>query len=72
MADQKKPAQVIDKIVEGKLEKFFSEQLPARAGLRQGRAPARQVKDLVDQVNATTKEKILVRRFARFQIGESG
>ena len=26
MADQKKPAQVIDKIVEGKLEKFFSEQ----------------------------------------------
>ena len=31
-----------------------------------------KVKDLVDQVNAATKEKIVVRRFARFQIGGSG
>ena len=31
-----------------------------------------KVKDLVDQVNASTKEKIQVRRFARFQIGGSG
>ena len=30
------------------------------------------MKDLVDQVNAATKEKIVVRRFARFQMGGSG
>jgi hypothetical protein len=28
--------------------------------------------DLVDQVNATTKEKVLVKRFARFQVGGGG
>jgi elongation factor Ts len=72
MADQKKPAQVIDKIVEGKLEKFFSENcLLEQAFVKDGSGKTK-VKDLVDQVNASTKEKILVRRFARFQIGGSG
>ena len=72
MADQKKPAQVIDKIVEGKLEKYFSEQcLLEQAFVKDGTGKTK-VKDLVDQVNAATKEKILVRRFARFQIGGSG
>ena len=72
MADQKKPAQVIDKIVEGKLEKFFSENcLLEQAFVKDGTGKTK-VKDLVDQVNASTKEKIVVRRFARFQIGGSG
>ena len=31
-----------------------------------------RVKDLVDQVNAVTKEKIVVKRFARFQVGGGG
>ncbi len=31
-----------------------------------------KVKDLVDQVNASTKEKIVVKRFARFQVGGGG
>jgi elongation factor Ts len=72
MADQKKPPQVIDKIVEGKLEKYFSEQcLLEQAFVKDGTGKTK-VKDLVDQVNASTKEKIVVRRFARFQIGGSG
>ena len=72
MADQKKPAQVIDKIVEGKLEKYFGEQcLLEQAFVKDGTGKTK-VKDLVDQVNASTKEKIVVRRFARFQIGGSG
>ena len=72
MAAEKKPPQVIDKIVEGKLEKFFSEQcLLEQAFVKDGTGKTK-VKDLVDQVNASTKEKILVRRFARFQIGGSG
>ena len=72
MADQKKPAQVIDKIVEGKLEKFFSEQCLLEQPFVKDGTGKTKVKDLVDQVNAATKEKILVRRFARFQIGGSG
>jgi elongation factor Ts len=72
MADQKKPAQVIDKIVEGKLEKFFSEQcLLEQPFIKDGTGKTR-IKDLVDQVNAATKEKVLVKRFARFQVGGGG
>ena len=50
MADQKKPPQVIDKIVEGKLEKFFSEQclleqpfIKDATGKTQGEGPGGQV-----------------------------
>ena len=72
MADQKKPPQVIDKIVEGKLEKYFSEQCLLEQPFVKDASGKTRVKDLVDKVNAATKEKILVRRFARFQIGGSG
>jgi elongation factor Ts len=72
IADQKKPAQVVDKIVEGKLEKFFGEQcLLEQSFVKDGTGKTR-VKDLVDQVNAATKEKVLVKRFARFQVGGGG
>lgn len=72
MADQKKPAQVLDKIVEGKLEKFFSEQCLLEQAFIKDPSGKTRVKDLVDQVNAATKEKVLVRRFARFQVGGGG
>jgi len=72
MADQKKPAQVIDKIVEGKLEKFFSEQCLLEQPFIKDATGKSRVKDLVDQVNAATKEKVVVRRFARFQVGGGG
>jgi elongation factor Ts len=72
MADQKKPAQVIDKIVEGKLEKFFSEQCLLEQPFIKDATGKTRIKDLVDQVNAATKEKVLVKRFARFQVGGGG
>jgi len=72
MADQKKPPQVIDKIVEGKLEKFFSEQCLLEQPFIKDASGKTKIKDLVDKVNAATKEKIGIRRFARFQVGGSG
>jgi elongation factor Ts len=72
MADQKKPAQVLDKIVEGKLEKFFSEQCLLEQPFVKDATGKTRVMDLVDQVNAATKEKVLVKRFARFQVGGGG
>ncbi len=72
MADQKKPPQVIDKIVEGKLEKFFSEQCLLEQPFIKDASGKTKVKDLVDRVNAATKEKVGVRRFARFQVGGGG
>jgi len=72
MADQKKPAQVIDKIVEGKLEKFYTEQCLLEQPFIKDATGKTKVKDLVDKVNAATKEKIGIRRFARFQVGGGG
>ena len=70
MADQKKPPQVLDKITEGKLSKFYEDQcLVDQAYIRDSSGKLR-VGDLVAQVSAQTGEKIAIRRFVRFQVGE--
>jgi elongation factor Ts len=70
MADQKKPPQILDKIVEGKLAKFYEEScLVDQAFIRDASGKMR-VGDLVAQASAQTGEKIAVRRFVRFQVGE--
>jgi elongation factor Ts len=72
MVDQRKPPAVLDKIIEGKLEKFYAEQcLLEQAFVKDPTGKAR-VKDRVAEVNASTREHIVVKRFARFQIGEGG
>ena len=72
MADQKKPPQVVDKIIEGKLEKFYTEQCLLEQPFIKDATGKTQVRDLVDGVNAKTGERIVVKRFARFQVGEAG
>jgi elongation factor Ts len=72
MADQKKPPAVLDKIVEGKLEKFFAEQCLLEQAFVRDASGKTRIKDLVDGVNAQTQERIVVKRFARFQVGEAG
>ncbi len=70
MADQKKPPQVLDKIVEGKLEKFFAEQCLLEQPFIRDATGKTKVKDLVGQVSARVGEHVVVRRFSRFQVGE--
>ena len=72
MADQKKPAQVIDKIIEGKLEKFYTEQCLLDQPFVKDSTGKTKVKDIVDAVNSKTQERVVVKRFARFQVGEAG
>ena len=71
MADQKKPQQVLDKIVEGKLEKFFAEACLLEQPFIKDASGKTRIKDLVDGVNAKTQERVVVKRFARFKIGGS-
>jgi elongation factor Ts len=71
MADQKKPPQVLDKIVEGKLEKFYGEQCLLEQPFIKDPSGKTAVKDLVAQATAQTGERIIVKRFARFRVGES-
>jgi elongation factor Ts len=68
-AETGKPEQVINKIVEGRVEKFFTEVcLYDQAWVRD---PNRTIKDLVGEYVGKLGEKIEVRRFMRFQLGES-
>ena len=71
MADQKKPAQVIDKIVEGKLEKFYAESCLMEQPFILDASGKTRLRDMVDQATAKMGERIVVKRFARFQVGES-
>ena len=72
LADQKKPPQIIDKIVEGKLEKFFGERCLLEQPFVKDASGKTRVRDLVDGVNAKTGERVVVKRFARFLVGEAG
>jgi elongation factor Ts len=63
-----KPEPVINKIVEGKLEKFYRDVCLIEQGYV--RDPARTVGDLIGEYVAKLGEKIELRRFARFQLGE--
>jgi elongation factor Ts len=63
-----KPEQVINKIVEGKLEKFYKDVvLNEQAWVRD---PNRTINDLVGEYVGKLGEKIEIRRFVRFQLGE--
>lgn len=63
-----KPEKVIDKIVSGRLEKYFQEVcLLEQPYIRD---PERTVKDLINEYIARLGENIIVRRFCRFRLGE--
>jgi elongation factor Ts len=63
-----KPANVVDKIVDGKLEKFYgSVCLVDQAFIKN---PDQTIKDLVSSKIAELGENIVIRRFARYAVGE--
>ena len=63
-----KPEQVIDKIVEGRLNKFYEETVLLDQPFVKD--PAKTVGELVTEKVAKTGERIAVRRFTRYKMGE--
>lgn len=63
-----KPEKVIDKIVEGKLKKYYEEV--CLLDQRFIKDTDITVRDLVNNLIAGSGENVMVRRFARFQLGE--
>ena len=62
-----KPAAIADKIIDGKLNKFYGEVcLMEQAFIKDDKIV---VGDLVKQMSSKTGENIVVRRFARFRLG---
>lgn len=67
MADQKKPAQVVDKIAQGKLEKYYQEScLLEQPYIRDAN---KTIQNLLTELIASTGENCSIRRFVRFQLG---
>ena len=64
-----KPENILDKIAEGKLQKFFKENCLLQQPYV--RDPDMTVEDLLNENIGKIGEKITIRRFCRFQIGES-
>ena len=63
-----KPEQIADKIVDGKMKKYFSEScLMNQAYVRD---PNITIEDLLNEMVAKIGENITIKRFARFKIGE--
>ncbi len=65
-----KPANIIEKIVEGKLEKFFSETCLLEQIFIKDTEQKQKIKDLITEKIAKLGENIVLRRFVRFQLGE--
>jgi elongation factor Ts len=69
LAEQKKPANVIDKIIEGKLDSFYERIcLLDQPSVRDGSV---KVSAMIAAAVAKTGENITVSRFARFKLGEA-
>jgi len=66
--DMGKPQKIVDKIVAGKMEHFYSEICLLEQEFIKD--PDRQVEDLIREVVTKVGENIQVRRFARYHVGE--
>jgi elongation factor Ts len=66
---QNKPANVVDKIIEGKLGAFYQQVvLPDQASIRD---PKVSVAQMIEQASKASGAALSVRRFARMKVGES-
>lgn len=63
-----KPENIIERYVNGKLEKYFQESVLLEQSFIKD--PNKSIKDLLTEVIAKTGENIQVKRFVRFQLGE--
>ena len=64
-----KPKEIIDKIVEGRFEKYYAESCLLEQQFIKD--PDRKISDLMSDAVSTLGENIVINRFSRFSVGES-
>jgi len=65
-----KPANIVEKILEGKMEKFYSDNVLLRQIFVKDQDQKTTITDLITTKIAKLGENIVLRRFVRFQLGE--
>lgn len=66
-----KPPQVVEKIIEGKLEKFYTETCLLEQLFVKDPEQKQRIRDIITDKIAKLGENIILRRFVRFQLGET-
>lgn len=64
-----KPDHIVDKIVQGRLDKFYSENSLLEQNFVKD--PEKKVQDILTDIIAKLGENVSIKRFSRFQLGES-
>lgn len=70
LKEEGKPEKVWDKIIEGKIEKFYSQVCLYDQAYMRDTTGKETIKDLVTNAIAKIGENIVIKRFARFKLGE--
>jgi len=65
---QNKPADILEKMVEGRMKKFYKENVLLEQQFVKD--PDRTIKDLITEAVGKLGENIIVTRFSRFQLGD--
>ena len=63
-----KPENILEKMVEGKLRKFYEDSVLLQQ--KYVKDPDKSIQDYLNELVAKIGEKIIVRRFVRYQLGE--
>jgi len=68
--NEKKPENIVERVATGKLEKFYQDMcLLEQTFIKDS---GKTIRDLMVEISAKTGEKVTVRRFNRFHLGENG
>ncbi|MDR3243196.1 MAG: translation elongation factor Ts [Elusimicrobiota bacterium] len=70
LKEEGKPEKVWDKIIEGKLDKFYSQVCLYDQAYMRDTTGKQTIKNLIDEAIGKIGENIVVKRFARFKLGE--
>jgi len=65
-----KPPQIVDKIVQGKLDKFYADNCLLEQVYVKDPEGKRSIQEVVVDVVAKIRENVIIKRFVRFQLGE--
>ena len=65
---QGKPERIVERIVDGRIEKFFQQACLVEQPFVKDKD--RTIRNLIDDASALLRENVVVRRFARYEVGE--
>lgn len=66
-----KPPQIVDKIVQGKLDKFYADNCLLEQAYVKDPEGKKSIQEVVVDIVAKIRENVVIKRFVRFQLGEN-